>query len=177
MGHPLILVSAGSRMRCRFCTYQTAEFIEFLYGSSLSRRWMREWQGTTLGRQELKGEFIRSAEGEILRRSDWVYYPRSWSFYETNAEPRIRETAAVPADRLLLGYRTVDDGIPANYLGWAGVGRRLSQPYFLLRLFHVLRRVRVQGLTMIRSGLWMGAWRGRSAVGGQIDRRDRWPRP
>lgn len=44
---------------------------------------LEEYQGSTLGRQELEGEFIEALEGAILRREDWRYYPAGWSFYAT----------------------------------------------------------------------------------------------
>ncbi len=40
-----------------------------------------EYAGSTLGRQELDGEYIAALEGSILRRTDWRWYPKESSFY------------------------------------------------------------------------------------------------
>ena len=122
MGHPLIsyLLAAPDAVSTHM---PTAENIENLYGSSIEAM-MREWQGTTLGRQELEGEFIEALEGEILQRSDWRLLPALLVVLRAERGAALRGAAAVPADRLLLGY----GGEGQDHRRTSGRGRRGVSP-------------------------------------------------
>lgn len=145
MGHPLIqyLLEAPDAVSTHM---PTAENIENLYGSSIEAM-MREWQGTTLGRQELEGEFIEALEGEILQRSDWQYYPRAWSFYEENTKPRYEKYPRF--QQIVCSWDTaVKDKTTGDF--WAGQAWGVAgADRYLLRLFHEHAGFE-QGLTMIR---------------------------
>jgi predicted phage terminase large subunit-like protein len=94
----------------------------------------QEWEGTTLGRQELEGEYIEALEGEILRREDWRYYDPSWSFYRADGEPVY---AKLPRfQQIVHSWDTaVKDKTTADYYSgqvWGVVGA----DRWLLRLWH-----------------------------------------
>ncbi len=79
MAHPLIaqLLVAQNVVHSVMRTTDNADnldkaTVDYLLG---------EYGGTTLGRQELDGEYIEALEGAILRRSDWQWYAPRLSFY------------------------------------------------------------------------------------------------
>jgi predicted phage terminase large subunit-like protein len=145
MGHPLIqyLLEAPDAVSTHM---PTSENIENLYGSSIEAM-MREWQGTTLGRQELEGEFIEALEGEILRRPDWRYYPPARSFYAQHTTARYEDlprfTQIVCSWDTAVKDKTTGDFWAGQAWGVVGADR------FLLRLFHEHAGFE-QGLSMIR---------------------------
>lgn len=73
MAHPLIahLLSSPNVTTSVMKTTDNAANLDALALADL----LEEYGGTTLGRQELDGEFIEALEGAILKRSDWLWYP------------------------------------------------------------------------------------------------------
>ena len=79
MGHPLIaqLLSSKNVVETHMRTIDNSAN---LLPSALADL-LEAYGGSTLGRQELEGEYIEALEGAILRRTDWLWYPRRLSFY------------------------------------------------------------------------------------------------
>ena len=95
--------------------------------------------GSTLGRQELEGEFIEALEGEILKRADWRYYPKSWSFYST--DPNGPAYSSLPRfTQIVHSWDTaVKDKTTADYYAgqvWGVCAPPKQADRFLLRTFH-----------------------------------------
>ena len=94
----------------------------------------QEWEGTTLGRQELEGEYIEALEGEILKRPDWRYYNREWSFEAVHSEPSYgnlpRFTQIVISWDTAVKDKTTADFYSGQVWGVAKADR------WLLRLYH-----------------------------------------
>jgi predicted phage terminase large subunit-like protein len=79
MAHPLIaqLLSSPSVVETHMTTMANAANLDPTALASL----LEQYGGSTLGRQELEGEYIEALEGSILRRTDWLWYPKAQSFY------------------------------------------------------------------------------------------------
>lgn len=132
MGHPLIayLLKAPATVHTHM---RTEDNIENLRGSAIEAM-VAEWGGTTLGRQELEGEFIEALEGEMLKRPDWRYYPPANSFYAQHGAPRYDRLPGM--SRIVCSWDTaVKDKTSADF--WAGQAWGQSgADRILLRLFH-----------------------------------------
>jgi predicted phage terminase large subunit-like protein len=89
-----------------------------------------EYGGTTLGRQELEGEFIEALEGSILRRHDWQWYPVEGSFYGRG------DVLARPYEQIVHSWdtalkdKTSSDFVAGQVWGVTGPDR------YLLRTWH-----------------------------------------
>ena len=135
MGHQLIgyLLAAPNVVHTHM---RTADNIQNLQGSSILDM-AAEWEGTTLGRQELEGEYIEALEGEILRREDWRYYDPAWSFFRddgSGSEPLYgklpRFTQIVHSWDTALKDKTTADFYSGQVWGVRDADR------WLLRLWH-----------------------------------------
>lgn len=76
MAHPLIahLLAAPGVEVTHMRTVDNAENLDQATLDYL----LAEYGGTTLGRQELEGEFIAALEGSLLSRHDWRFYGGEW---------------------------------------------------------------------------------------------------
>lgn len=92
-----------------------------------------EYGGSTLGRQELEGEFIEALEGEILRREHWRWFDQDASYW---ARGEIDASLLPPFDRVVHSWdtalkgKTSSDYVSGQTWGLVGPDR------FLLRLWH-----------------------------------------
>jgi phage terminase large subunit-like protein len=92
-----------------------------------------EYGGSTLGRQELEGEFIEALEGEILRREHWQWFDPDgsyWALGETNVSLLPRLERIVHSWDTALKGKTSSDYVAGQTWGLVGPDR------FLLRLWH-----------------------------------------
>lgn len=152
MGHPLIsyLLKAPNVVHTHMRTLDNMANLE---GSAINDMFA-EWDGTTLGRQELEGEFIEALEGEILRRADWRYYPTENSFYASTDAPHYDRlpafTQIVHSWDTAVKDKTTADYYSGQVWGVSGADR------FLLRLFHAHSGFEQAKQAMRELALWSG---------------------
>lgn len=115
---------------------------------------LQMYGGSTLGRQELEGEYIEALEGEILRRADWRYYPTENSFYASTTEPHYDRlpafTQIVHSWDTAVKDKTTADFYSGQVWGISGADR------FLLRLFHAHSGFEQAKQAMRELAVWSG---------------------
>lgn len=138
LGHPLVaaLINDPTVRKTLMATSENAanlstDALDALY---------TQYAGTTLGRQELEGEFIAALEGEILKRADWRYYPKAWSYYADHQDGPARydqlPTAGGRFSQIVHSWDTsgkgkeTSDYVAGQVWGIHGADR------YLLRVFH-----------------------------------------
>ncbi len=131
MAHPLIgqLLSSPNVVQTHMRTVDNAENLDARALAEL----LDQYGGSTLGRQELEGEYIEALEGSILRRTDWLWYPARSSFYG-GAEGFARELPRF--DRIVHTWDTaLKDKTSSDYASGQVWGCKGPDRY-LLRLWH-----------------------------------------
>jgi predicted phage terminase large subunit-like protein len=73
MGHPLVALLVNDD-RIPVSRLKTSDNVANLTPAALEA-FYEEYAGTTLGKQELDGEWIQALEGDLLKRAWWNYYP------------------------------------------------------------------------------------------------------
>jgi predicted phage terminase large subunit-like protein len=73
MGHPLVALLVADD-RIPVSRLRTSDNVANLTEAALEA-FYDEYAGTTLGKQELDGEWIMALEGDLLKRAWWNYYP------------------------------------------------------------------------------------------------------
>jgi phage terminase large subunit-like protein len=129
MGHPLIAHLLASS-RVVHTHMRTIDNIANLHEATIEGLY-EEYGGTTLGRQELDGEFIAALDGEILPR-------RAWRWFDCRSMPADDHAIAqLPRfDRIVYSWdtavkgKTSNDPVAGQAWGVHGPNR------YLLRLFH-----------------------------------------
>ena len=72
MGHPLVALLVNDD-RIPVSRLRTSDNVANLTPAALEA-FYEEYEGTTLGKQELDGEWIMALEGDLLKRAWWKYY-------------------------------------------------------------------------------------------------------
>lgn len=133
MAHPLIkqLLESSNVVETHMRTIDNAANLDPAALADL----METYGGSTLGRQELEGEYIEALEGAVLRRTDWKWYPKETSFYGRKFEgEQVRAlptfTKIVHTWDTALKDKTSSDFAAGQVWGCAGPDR------YLLRLWH-----------------------------------------
>lgn len=131
MGHPLIkhLLESPAVVSTHMRTIDNIDNLD----PGTVQALIDEYGGSTLGRQELEGEYIEALEGAILRRTDWRWYPKDSSFYGRNLDwvralPRFERI--VHTWDTALKDKTSSDFAAGQAWGIVGPDR------YLLRLWH-----------------------------------------
>lgn len=116
--------------------------------------------GSTLGRQELEGEYIEALEGAVLRRTDWRWYPPASSFYGRGVFGAEGVRAlGVQFDRIVHSWDTaLKDKTSSDFVAGQVWGCRGPDRY-LLRLWHGQAGLNatIEGMRELRrwsGGLW-----------------------
>lgn len=97
---------------------------------------IEEYGGSTLGRQELEGEFIEALEGEILKRAYWRWYEPTGGHHYASRAGAGKPDALPQFERIVhtwdtaLKDKTSSDYAAGQVWGCAGPDR------YLLRLWH-----------------------------------------
>ena len=89
---------------------------------------LTQYEGSTLGRQELDGEFIEALEGAILNRHHWRFYPAPHPARPADL-PGVRFDQIVHSWDTALKAKTSSDNVAGQVWGCVGPDR------YLLRLF------------------------------------------
>lgn len=151
MGHPLVEHLIESP-RCAVTLTRTIDNIANLDAATVKGLY-EEYGGSTLGRQELDGEYIAALEGAILRRTDWRFYPVKVSFYgremDVRALPRF-ERIVISWDTALKD-KTSSDFAAGQVWGCKGPDR------YLLRLWHGHAGLNATIEAMRELRYWVGA--------------------
>lgn len=134
MGHPLVAMLLGDSTQTVHTHMRTLDNAENLHPDAVAAL-RAQYEGTTLGRQELEGEFIEALEGEILQRSDWRYYPKAWSFYSDENQAPLYEKLERFTQIVHSWDTAVKDKTTADYYSGQVWGCRGADRY-LLRLWH-----------------------------------------
>lgn len=133
MAHPLIaqLLSSPNTVETHMSTMANADNLDPRALAEL----ISMYGGSTLGRQELEGEYIEALEGSILRRTDWLWYPASTSFY--GRDITAEWTRALPRfDRIVHTWDTaLKDKTSSDYAAGQVWGTKGPDRY-LLRVWH-----------------------------------------
>lgn len=150
MAHPLIkqLLESKTTIESHMRTIDNAANLDPHALADL----LEMYAGSTLGRQELEGEYIEALEGAILRRTDWLWYPKASSFYgrslDVRALPRFEQI--VHSWDTALRDKTSSDYAAGQVWGVVGPDR------YLLRLWrgHAGLNATVAAMRELRS--WSG---------------------
>lgn len=131
MAHPLIaqLLSSPTVVETHMRTVDNEANLDAHALADL----LEMYGGSTLGRQELEGEYIEALEGAILRRTDWRWYPKAISFYGREA---VQVRALPRFERIIHSWdtalkdKTSSDFVAGQVWGCKGPDR------YLLRIWH-----------------------------------------
>jgi len=132
MGHPLIkhLLESPNVVETHMRTADNAANLDPAALADLQE----SYGGSTLGLQELEGEFIEALEGDMLRRRDWRYYPAEQSFHAPMGAPRYQDLPKF--SQIVCSWDTaVKDKQSADFYAGQAWGVR-GADRFLLRIWH-----------------------------------------
>jgi len=121
---------------------------------------LEQYGGSTLGRQELEGEYIEALEGSILKRTDWQWYPVNMSFY--GREFGSAQARALPRfERIIHTWDTaLKDKTSSDYVSGQVWGLKGPDRY-LLRLWHGHASLAATIVAMSELRSWSDTlWRG-----------------
>ncbi len=152
MAHPLIgqLLSSPNVVQTHMRTVDNRENLDARALAEL----LEQYGGSTLGRQELDGEYIEALEGSILHRTDWVWYPVAASFYGKEE----RFASLLPRfDRIVHSWDTaLKDKTSSDYASGQVWGCKGADRY-LLRLWHGHAGLNATIAAMRELRFWSGA--------------------
>lgn len=151
MGHPLIshLMASPHTVQTHMTTRDnianlSAHNVESLYA---------EYGGTTLGRQELEGEFIAALDGEILPRSGWRWFDcRSHPVDPTTIRGLPRFDQIVHTWDTAVKGKASNDPVAGQVWGVKGPDR------YLLRLWHGRASFDATVVHMLELRAWAQEW-------------------
>lgn len=133
MGHPLVAMLLAPSDLTVSTVLRTIDNVDNLDQSSVDQLFAL-YAGTTLGRQELDGEFIAAVEGAMLKRRDWRYYPVNQSFFRNDGKDP--QYDARRYDQVVISWDTaVKDKESADFYSGQAWGCAKADR-FLLRLWH-----------------------------------------
>lgn len=134
VGHPLIGQLLNAPVGVVHTHMRTVDNADNLDAAAVAAL-VEQYGGSTLGRQELEGEYIDALEGTILSRLDWRWYPVELSFYGREFGPL--EAGRLPHfDQIIHSWdtafkaKTSNDYVAGQVWGVKGADRHL------LRLWH-----------------------------------------
>ena len=154
MAHPLVaqLLSASNVVETHMRTIDNAANLDPLALADL----LETYGGSTLGRQELEGEFIEALEGEVLQRRFWKWYPKDLSFYGREFTDReVRQlpefTSVVHTWDTTFKDKSSSDFVAGQVWGCKGADR------YLLRLWHAQASLNATVEAMKELRRWSGS--------------------
>ena len=154
MAHPLVaqLLASPNVVETHMRTIDNAANLDPAALEDL----LATYGGSTLGRQELEGEFIEAMEGEVLQRRFWNWYPKALSFYGKEFGPsQVRQlpefTSIVHTWDTTFKDKSSSDFVAGQVWGCKGADR------YLLRLWHAQASLNatVEGMRELRR--WSGS--------------------